>query len=256
MFRVGFHGGLLVAVAMTGAFALVGCSGDDGAPLPAANALTRVVPESAGTNCPAGGQAVQYGVDANGNDQLDSEEVKGSSYVCNGSSSKMTPSFEQIPVGDPRCPNGGTLLKITGGDGADQESVLCNGIKGDQGVQGIQGIQGETGDAGPQGDAGANAAEPVFGQFLASQIVKGAVLTCATFSSTATTVTCNGMKLNGLDVRLGPTEANVVCNAATGRGYNSASGMGVVPQGLSWTAGAWTFSPSSMSPMNNVTCNR
>lgn len=253
MFRVGLHGGLLVAVAMTGTFALVGCSGEDGAPLPAASALTRVVPESAGSNCPAGGQAVQYGVDANGNDQLDSEEVKGSSYVCNGSSSKITPSFEQIPVGDPRCPNGGTLLKITGGDGADQESVLCNGLEG---AQGIQGIQGETGDAGAQGDTGAAAPEPVFGQFLASQIVKGAVLTCTSVTSTATTSVCNGMKVNGLDVRLAPVEANVICGAVTGRGYNTASGLGVVPQYISWTAGNWAMVSASTSPMNNVTCNR
>jgi hypothetical protein len=253
MFRFGFRGGLMVAVAMMGTVGLVGCSGDDGAPMPAANPLTRVVPESAGSNCPAGGQAVQYGIDANGNDQLDSEEVKGSSFVCNGSSSKITPTFEAIPVGDPRCPNGGTVIAMTGSDGVEQESVVCNGPKGDQG---IQGIQGETGDAGPQGDAGTPALEPVFGQFLTSQIVKGAVLSCASVASATTTVSCSGMKVNGIDVRLSPVEANVICGAITGRGYNTANGMGVVSQHLAWTNGNWSLVSTTASPMSNITCNR
>ena len=120
----------------------------------------------------------------------------------------------------------------------------------------MQGIQGETGDAGPQGDAGAPAPEPVFGQFLASQIVKGAVLTCASMTTAGTTSVCNGLKVNGLDVYLGPTEANLICSAVTGKGYNNASGMGVVPQHMAWRSGSWSFVPSSASPMSNLTCNR
>lgn len=263
MIRFGFQVGLMTAVATVGALALVGCAGDDGGSLgTSSNALTRVVAEAAGSNCPAGGQAFQYGIDANGNDQLDEEEVKGTSYVCNGA--VVAPKFESIPVGDPRCPNGGTRIVIEGG-ASPQESIVCNGVqgaqgdKGDQGVQGIQGEQGIQGDAGAQGaqgDAGAAAPEPVLGQFLASQIVKGAVVTCTTFTVAGSTSECRGMKLNGVDARLAPTEANVICNAITGKGYNTASGMGVVSQYIGWTNGAWTLANASTSPMQNLTCNK
>jgi hypothetical protein len=221
-------GGLLVVVASSLAFASVACSGDDGATAP-----------------------------------LTSENALAESAASSG-----VPSLEQIPAGDPRCPNGGTLLKITGGS-APSESVVCNGAQGEQGeqgeqgvqgVQGIQGIQGdagEQGEAGPQGDAGAPAPEPVLGQFLASQIVKGVVLTCATVTTQTSTVTCTGMKVNGLDARLAPAEANVICGAVTGKGYSTASGMGVVAAPfMLWNGSAWALGTGSTSPMNTIVCQR
>jgi hypothetical protein len=247
-----FASGLLV---LSSAMALVGCADDapDAAPS-TANALTHIVPEAAGANCPAGGQAFQYGLDTNGNDRLDADEVKGTSYVCNGTSSTLTPKLERIPAGDPRCPHGGTALTLEGGATPANEIVSCNGAPGEQGQRGEQGAQG---DAGAQGDPGPAATPPVFGQFFPSQIVTGAVLTCTGVSTATSTVTCTGMKLNGLDVYLGPNEANAICNGTTGKGYDTASGLGVVAgPWLKWTAGKWALGTGNTSPMQNLTCKR
>lgn len=243
MFRFGLGSGVVAVVASV--LALVGCSAEAAAD---PQVLTNVVPEGAGANCVAGGQAIQLGVDANGSGQLDADEVKGTSYVCNGTTKKIEPVITQIPVGDPRCANGGTLLMIE-----EKELVTCNGAAGAQGAQGIQGIQGAQG---AQGDAGAPAIEPVLGQFLPSQVVKGAVLTCTSVSATATAVTCNGMKLNGLDLRLSPVDANVICGAVSGKGYNTANGLGTTSSFVSFTNGTWAIGTGTVSPMQNLVCNR
>jgi hypothetical protein len=82
------------------------------------------------------------------------------------------------------------------------------------------------------------------------------VLTCAAVNKTATTATCNGMKLNGLDARLAPTEANTICNAVTGKGYSTANGMGVAATPyLVWNGTTWALGTAGASPMQNVTCN-
>jgi hypothetical protein len=255
MARFGLRSGLLLA---SGMIALVGCADDDGAVSTTAQALTHVVPEAAGANCPAGGQAFQFGVDSNGNDRLDADEVTGTSYVCNGASSTLEPVLEPIPVGDPRCPHGGTVLRIErSGGGApttEKEVVACNGAPGADGAQGAEGPQGLQGDAGAQGPA---APEPVLGQFMASQIVKGAVLTCAGFSTTASSASCTGMKLNGLDVRLASTEAAAVCNAITGKGFAVASGQGTASNPyLVWNGTTWSLATTGAAPMQTLHCNR
>lgn len=231
---------------LLGALALAACGDSEPAEAPAA--LNRVVAEQPGKNCEAGGQAIQLGVDVNGSGALDDDEVKGTSYVCNGVAAKAEVEVATIPLGDARCPNGGTAMKIAG----SKEVVTCNGATG------AQGAAGATGAAGAQGDAGAAAPELVLGQFLASQVVKGAVLGCASTSSAATTVSCQGMKLNGVDVRLAPVEADTICAAITGKGYNSASGIGVVNAPfMTWTAGAWALQTTgSTAPMQNLTCNK
>lgn len=58
------------------------CNGATGAP--GAKSLVALSPEPAGENCPAGGQKVQTGVDANWNGTLDAEEVRNSAYLCSG----------------------------------------------------------------------------------------------------------------------------------------------------------------------------
>jgi len=264
MKRMGIASALLL---VSGMCALVGCGSSDGAD--GASALSRVVPEAAGANCPAGGQAFQFGVDHDGSGALDAEEVKGTSYVCNGASASA--EVKPIAKGDPRCPNGGHAFRITGGGGgaaADQDVVVCTGTAGGaagpagaQGDAGAQGPQGEAGAQGPQGPVGAQgpaAAEPVLGQFLASQVAKGAVLTCATTALTGTTANCGGMKINGIDVRLATAEAKAVCNAITGKGFGSANGLATaaVPYML-WSGTAWALSSAgSVAPMQNLQCNR
>lgn len=232
-----------------GAFALAACGDSEPAEAPAT--LTRVVAEQPGKNCEAGGQAIQLGTDANGTGVLDADEVTGTSYVCNGVATKAEVEVATIPVGDPRCPNGGTAMKVAG----SKEVVACNGATGAQGAQGSQGAQGAQGDAGAQGNA---APETVLGQFLPSQVAKGAVLTCGTNTSTATTVGCQGMKVNGLDVKLAPVEANAICSAITGKGYDTAGGSGsITGPFIVWTSGAWAIQPTgSTSPMQNLICKR
>ncbi len=92
--------------------------------------------------------------------------------------------------------------------------------------QGPLGLQGPAGPTGPKGDAGAQGLSglPVVDMFTPTQVVEGAVLTC----STSTATSCSGLKLNGLDVRLGASEANRICNRVTGAGYVTANGLGAV----------------------------
>jgi hypothetical protein len=238
------------------AVALVGCADADEAPIgTAANALTHAAPELPGANCPAGGQALQFGVDANRNGQLDANEVQSTSFVCNGTSSSA-PVLRAIPVGDSHCPYGGTALAVSGSD----EVTVCNGTPGADGKTGARGEQGVQGEQGPQGDAGAQGPgtpDPMLGQFLPSQTVKGAVVTCASNSTAATTVTCTGLKVDGVPTRLAPNEANVICTVVTGKGYNTANGMGVTSGPyLLWNGSGWALSTASTSPMDNLTCNR
>ncbi len=54
------------------------CNGAAGA-----TSLIRLDPEPAGTNCAAGGTAVHAGVDIDGNDVLDDNEISSTAYVCN-----------------------------------------------------------------------------------------------------------------------------------------------------------------------------
>jgi uncharacterized delta-60 repeat protein len=54
-------------------------------------ALTRLIPEAAGSHCPTGGLRVESGVDADRDGILDPSEVTTFQYVCNGSSPGATP---------------------------------------------------------------------------------------------------------------------------------------------------------------------
>ncbi len=259
MSRLGLGSGLVAVLASV--FALTGCAGEEAAA--GAQPLTNVVPEAIGANCAEGGQAIQMGVDVNGTGQLEADEVTATSYVCNGTTKKIEPVISQIPVGDPRCANGGTLLSFDGKD-----VVACNGAqgekgaegakgdqgeKGDQGIQGIQGIQGAKGD---KGDPGVLPVEPKPGKFFSTQIVGGGLLTCTGVAEKATTVRCEGMKLNGVDVYLGSKEANVICAAVTGKEYDFAGGLGLASSSVTWNGAGWVTGGGNVSPMNYIECKR
>src|SRR5262249_31069672 len=138
--------------------------------------------------------------DTNGNGTLDDNEVKGDTPLCNGTSA--TVQVTPIPAGDPRCPAGGTSFSVLDASGKPigAATVVCNGAQGGSGSQGNTGPQGPQGDAGPagppgpqgdagpagppgpQGDAGPAgppAPPPVLGRFIATQVIAGAVVTCA-----------------------------------------------------------------------------
>jgi len=60
------------------------CNGSPGTDATALNSLLSVENEPAGSNCEFGGKKYNYGIDDNKDDDLDSNEIDGSSYVCNG----------------------------------------------------------------------------------------------------------------------------------------------------------------------------
>ncbi|HEX5747397.1 MAG TPA: collagen-like protein [Archangium sp.] len=119
-----------------------GAKGDTGATGAAgARALVKTAAEGLGANCATGGIKLEAGVDANGNNTLDTAEVDAAltRYVCNGA---------QGPQGIPGAKGD------TGATGAKGDTG-ATGAKGDPGPQGPQGIPGATGAKGDTGATGA-----------------------------------------------------------------------------------------------------
>jgi hypothetical protein len=132
--------------------------------------LVAVTEEDAGDNCSNGGQLIQSGLDDNGNNVLDPEEIDTQHYVCNGTPGASGSTGDAgadgpaslvalTPVaggnGSP-CPDGGQLVEYGLDD--DRDGVLdANEVDGSQYVcSGPQGSQGPTGPVGPAGDAGSD----------------------------------------------------------------------------------------------------
>ncbi|MFL6604974.1 MAG: WD40/YVTN/BNR-like repeat-containing protein [Steroidobacteraceae bacterium] len=119
------------------------------------NSLVDVVPQSAGANCPSGGEKVTSGLDTNGDGVLEPSEVTSSSYVCNGitvsGGSKGLNSLVSIvpePAGS-NCSGGGEKVSSgldTNGDGVLEASevtatsYVCNGANGTNGTSGSNGL--------------------------------------------------------------------------------------------------------------------
>jgi hypothetical protein len=111
-----------------------GCSsGEQGASgLSGANGTAtavKIVAEPAGAHCANGGEAIESGLDANGNGQLDPDEVDASrtQYVCNGvvrPGSTTVTRVAQEPSGD-HCQAGGVRLEV--GADANGDGVLQDG---------------------------------------------------------------------------------------------------------------------------------
>ncbi|MFJ7775626.1 hypothetical protein [Streptomyces yangpuensis] len=206
-------------------------------------------------------------------------DIPGANGVYTGCYSRVTGSLRVIDFeAGQRCrtllgentvtwsqtgPKGATgATGATGPTGA----AGATGATGDTGSPGATGATGATGDTGAPGATGATGAtgstgpaapQPILGQFIATQIVRDATLTCATTTVTATNTTCSGPKINGLDIRLAGIEAQAICNAVTGQGFSTASGSGAaaVPYVI-WTGTAWTLSSAGATPMLNLNCNR
>lgn len=129
--------GLLLAAAVV---ALGGCTGSDGPPGadgPAgATALTATSAEAPGANCANGGTRIDVGIDTNANGKLDTGEVTGTSYVCNGEGETSLVRTRTEPAGA-NCAFGGTRIESgidTNNDGtlgdtevnASATSFVCN----------------------------------------------------------------------------------------------------------------------------------
>lgn len=110
------------------------CNGVDGK-----NTLTALLAEAPGVNCTTGGYKIGTGLDLNGNNILDANEVINSQYICNGLTGiNSLASMVAEPAGN-HCPTGGYKI-VTGADinkngVLDVEEIqntayVCNGING------------------------------------------------------------------------------------------------------------------------------
>jgi hypothetical protein len=97
---------------------------------------------------------------------------------------------------------------------------------------------------------------PPVNRFTPTQIIHGAILTCTSTSTTATSVGCQGMKLNGMDIRLDFPEAQTICGAVTGPGgglVGSGPGTASVPYFI-WNGSNWALASATVAPMQDLTC--
>ncbi|WP_225413209.1 DUF7151 family protein [Stigmatella hybrida] len=110
--------------------------------------VVKMVPEAAGTNCPAGGTAVLGGIDVNADGQFQSTELTATQYVCQAATSLTGANalirLDVEPSGA-NCSQGGTAVKSgldSNGNGtldADEVSnttFVCNGLTGVTGQNG------------------------------------------------------------------------------------------------------------------------
>lgn len=122
----------------------VACTGDQGEKGPPGgdgtdgqNSLATTSAEAPGTNCAGGGIKIQVGVDADGDNVLDPEEVKTTSYVCNGTSGHSSLVATAAEPAGANCPFGGTKIETgldLNDDGTlapeevdrDSTSYVCN----------------------------------------------------------------------------------------------------------------------------------
>lgn len=143
-----------------------GADGTDGF-----NALVDVTTVAAGEDCSNGGIQIDVGQDTNENDQLDSEEIISTSFICHGndgtsggdgSAPILATTSAELP-GD-NCINGGTLVEMgidTNENGELEASEIqssyfvCNGIDGEDGSDGSDGGNGTDGTNGTDGQDGA-----------------------------------------------------------------------------------------------------
>ena len=260
-----------------------GTDGNDGVKM-----LVQASAEPAGINCAEGGQRLQAGADMNGDDQLQDSEVQLTTFACNGPTASVRFDITTIAKGDARCAEGGTLVSI------DSNSTLgtrlapfCNaaagtaGPKGSPGAVGLLGAAGLTGVAGPAGFDGpagpvgsdgaggsvgiagptgpASAAPLPTGQFQASQIVMGAILTCTStgLAGGGAFAACDGMKLNGLSILDGDPGLAIICASITGSAIAVAMVQGDASDPhYTWNGSAWEPQPGTGSQVWLLGCLR
>jgi hypothetical protein len=130
----------IVSIMMSCADSEDGLDGMDG--VDGTNVLFNLVNEPSGTNCEFGGVRIDVGNDTNANDILDQDEIKGSTYVCNGADgtdgvdgTQVLVMTEVEPVGD-NCDEGGSKMSVgldVNGDGILNDTeitetvYICNG---------------------------------------------------------------------------------------------------------------------------------
>ena len=165
------------------------------------------------------------------------------------------PAGPQGPAG-PAGPKGDTGDQGLQGPAGPQGPAGSQGIPGPQGPMGPQGPAGPQGATGPQGPAGLGGLPPL-GRFTPTQIVRGAILTCASSSGLPFEFSsCVGPKLNGMDIRSGVGEAATICDAVTGPPVSStpiALGEANLPFFI-WNGSNWALHADRTPLMTEVVC--
>jgi collagen triple helix repeat protein len=134
-----------------------------------------------------------------------------------------------------------------------QGSKGATGARGPTGAPGMTGARGPTGTTGPQGLSGL----PPVNRFTPSQIIDGAILTCASASGTATATSCAGPLLNGVDIAVSIGALLAICDALTGATQTFSSISGSVAAAVPffiWNGSNWALSTASATRASNVTC--
>jgi len=164
------------------------------------------------------------------------------------------PAGPQGPTGA-QGPKGDTGATGPAGPTGPQGPKGDAGPQGPAGPTGPQGPKGDTGATGPQGPPGPGGLPPV-DRFTPTQIVEAAILTCASTSATATTTTCNGPKLNGMDIRLDFPEAEAICNVVVGNTSLAAFSTptpATVPYFI-WNGTNWALASTPANRIDGITC--
>ena len=125
------------------------CHGVNGAPgQDSPNTLLANHPVEANEHCPAGGVLVQSGLDINGNQLLDTAEVRHSSYVCNGTTAAAGMSCTVTDNGDGTktitCPDGTSVNLNDGQQGVAGTSASCSVTDNGNGTATISCTDGTT----------------------------------------------------------------------------------------------------------------
>jgi hypothetical protein len=124
------------------------------------------------------------------------------------------------------------------------------------GPQGPKGDPGPPGPAGPQGPPGLSGLPPI-DRFTATQIVRGAILTCGSTRTDSTITVCEGgIRLNGLDILFNFPEAHEICRAVTGDGARqlSTDALAAVPYFI-WNGSNWALDSTRDVRLATLTCN-
>ncbi len=118
---------MVLAFCMVLTFGLAACGGGGGGTTTTATGgASTLTAQSAADiiNCPTGGVALDYGIDDNKDGVLDSGEVDGTEYICNGTDG-LTALVATSPADIANCPAGGT--RIEAGIDANSNNVLDPG---------------------------------------------------------------------------------------------------------------------------------
>jgi hypothetical protein len=185
----------------------------------------------------------------------------GGSGVINGCYKTQNGQLRVIDPSTDRCLPSETAISWnqTGPTG----SRGATGARGPTGPKGPTGARGPTGATGSRGPTGATGPEglsglPPVGIFTPTQIVHGAIVTCASTGANTTTATCQGIKLNGLSINGIPNfvaNGNAVCHAATGGNWAVVVFDPVAPgPQFTWNGSNWTIAPASAQPMRDLSC--